>query len=88
MGVTVYPRYLARPTALDVEAVRALCAGDPAGAAPVGSCSCGGYVWVECPVRAWGRGGAGPVWVQLVCRSCGKDTASPDGKLLPFRETA
>lgn len=84
MGVTVYPRYLAESRALDLGAVRALCAGDPAGSDPVGSCSCGGYVWVECPVQAWTKGG--PVWVHLLCRSCGRDTACPDGRLLPPRD--
>lgn len=85
MGVTVYRQYLARPTALDVGAVRALCR-DQAMAGPVAGCSCGGFVFVDCPVQAWVKGG--PVWVHLVCRSCGRETACPDGRLAPWSETA
>lgn len=82
MPVNIFRRFLDAADALrlDLDAVRRLC-GDERG--PVGSCPCGGYLFVECPVQAYRAGG--PVWVSLVCAACRRETACPDGRLAPHR---
>lgn len=80
----VYPKHLTEPGRLDVAGLQVLCAKGEAG--PVGSCSCGGYLMVDCPVRSWRAGG--PVWVQLVCLACRHEVACPDGRLAPHRADA